>query len=493
MRINYNGKHEPASLDDHPLAHSGAGHSGPRMDPGASMTTAEQRCDLFVIGAGSGGVRAARRAAERGARVVVAEHAALGGTCVNVGCIPKKLLHYAAEHRWHFRAAAHYGWRLDEPRLDWPALRDSVAAEVARLNGIYARLLAEAGVELASGSARLEGGHAVRVGERRWRAEHILIACGGTPHIPDFPGRELALRSDDMFCLASLPEQLLIVGGGYIAVEFASIFSALGVSVTLAHRGELPLRGFDEDLRRVTAEGLARSGVDARWQCTLTGLSRNGHGGLSATLRQNGAEHAITVAAALCATGRRPDIDSLGLEHTAVSVDSNGAIAVNAQCRSHDPAIFAIGDAIGSPALTPVAIREGEAVVQTLFGDQPTEMHYEWVPSAVFGHPTLGTVGLGEAAARERGADCEVYWSEFIPLRHRLGDHREKTAMKLVVERGSGRLLGAHMAGESADEIAQMLAVAMQAGASKASLDSAFALHPTSAEEFLSMHHPRVQ
>ena len=454
------------------------------------MTADAGRCDLFVIGAGSGGVRAARRAAERGASVVLAEHAALGGTCVNAGCIPKKLLYYAASHHWGMQEAEQFGWRIEAPRLDWPALRDGVAAEVARLNAVYARLLETAGVAMARGRARVEGPHTVRVGARRWRAEHILIACGGKPHVPDFPGSELALRSEAMFRLDAMPERLLIVGGGYIAVEFAGIFSALGASVTLAHRGALPLRGFDRDLREATAEGLGHSGVTTCWDCALLRLEQDGDG-IVATLRQDGAERRLAVDAALCATGRRPDTDALGLERTRAETDADGVVAVDAHCRSREPSLFAIGDAIGSPALTPVAIREGEAVAETLFGRREVAMRYDAVPTAVYGHPTLGTVGLSEDGARERGIACEVYRSEFVPLRRRLGNDREPVRMKLVVERRSERLLGAHMAGEGADEIVQMLAVAMQAGASKGALDATFALHPTTAEEFLSMRGPR--
>ena len=458
---------------------------------GAGETPGVERCDLFVIGAGSGGVRAARRAAERGARVVVAERGALGGTCVNAGCIPKKLFYYAAEHRWSLRSAARFGWRVAPPTLDWPALRDRVAGEVARLNAVYARMLDESGVARVAGSARFEDARTVRVGQRRWRAEHVLIACGGKPRVPDIPGRELALLSDAMFRLPELPRRLLIVGGGYIAVEFAGIFSALGVAVTLAHRGELPLRGFDRDLRQAATEGLARSGVATLWRCALTQLERDGDG-VRATLRRDGAERAVSADAALCATGRRPNTEALGLERTAVETDERGAVIVDACCRTGEPSVFAIGDAIGSPALTPVAIREGEAVATTLFGRQETAMRYDAVPTAVYGHPTLGTVGLSEAQARDRGEDCEVYWSEFTALRHCLGDDAETVRMKLIVERSGGRLLGAHMAGEAADEIVQMFAVAMQAGAGKPALDAAFSLHPTTAEEFLSMRRPRA-
>jgi glutathione reductase (NADPH) len=447
-------------------------------------------CDLFVIGAGSGGVRAARMAAQRGARVLVAEAAALGGTCVNVGCIPKKLYSEAAQFADDFRDAAGFGWDAGPAALDWGRLRRNRANEIARLNGIYEKLMTDAGVQVLRGWATLCNAHTVQVamgdGAQRFRARHILIATGGTPSVPHFPGREHVLTSDQMFDLDPFPKRLVVVGGGYIACEFASIFQGLGAQVRLLYRGEQVLRGFDDDVRAFLAQELVKHGVDLRLRTDVESVERR-QGGLAVTLTN---AEVLEADAVLYATGRIPNVAGLGLEAAGLALSPHGAIPVDDDYRTAVPHILAIGDVTARLQLTPVALAEAMVVVDQLFGQGRRRMDYEIVPTAVFTHPSIGTVGLTEAQARERFGAVRIFRSEFRALKHTLSGNAERTLMKLVVDAASDRVVGLHMVGAEAGEIVQGFAVAMRAGATKALFDSTIGIHPTAAEEFVTMREP---
>jgi glutathione reductase (NADPH) len=443
--------------------------------------------DLFVIGAGSGGVRAARMAAGHGARVAIAEERYLGGTCVNVGCVPKKLFVYAAEFAHAFRDAGGFGWRVGEPAFDWPTLRDNKTREIERLNGVYARLLDNAGVERIEGTATLAGPQEVRVGDRQLSARAILIATGGWPYIPDFPGREYVISSNEVFYLERFPRRVLVVGGGYIAVEFAGIFHGLGAETHLAYRGPLFLRGFDRDLRESLARQMGDQGVRLHFDADVAAISRQGDGALAVRFADG---QILVVDTVMYATGRRPNTAGLGLENTRVEVADNGAIRVDDQFRTAEPSIFALGDVIDRFQLTPVAIGEAMVLVDNLFNGADRTMDYDAIPTAVFSQPAIGTVGLSEEAARERYGDIRVYRTEFRPMKQTLAGGSDRVLMKLVVDNASDRVLGCHMLGEGAGEIIQGLAVAMKAGATKADFDRTLGIHPTAAEEFVTMRTP---
>ena len=444
-------------------------------------------CDLFVIGGGSGGVRAARMAAQRGARVVLAEAAALGGTCVNVGCIPKKLYSYAAHFAEGFADAAGFGWEVGTPQLDWARLKANRAAEIARLNGVYEHLLRTAGVQIERAWARLAAADRVELvdgeGPPTVRARHILVATGGTPSVPDFEGRECVVTSDHMFDLNPFPRRLVVVGGGYIACEFASIFQGLGSRVVQLYRGEQVLRGFDDEVRHFAAQEMRKHGVDLRLRCDVVRVAREQRG-LAVTLSSGETLEADVV---LYATGRVPNTAGLGLELAGVRQDARGAVVVDEHYRSSVPSIHAIGDVTARVQLTPVALAEAMVVVDRLFGAGTRRMDYELIPTAVFTHPNIGTVGLTEAQARERFAKVAVYHTDFRPLKHTLSGSTERTLMKLVVDCASDRVVGLHMVGPEAGEIVQGFAVAMKAGATKAVFDSTIGIHPTAAEEFVTM------
>jgi glutathione reductase (NADPH) len=442
--------------------------------------------DLFVIGAGSGGVRASRACAALGARVAIAEERHLGGTCVNVGCIPKKLLVYASHYREAFEDAAGYGWSVGGSRFDWRALIDAKNVEIERLNGVYARLLADAGVELFEGRATIRDPHTVAIGARQLRARHILVATGSWPHVPEIPGVELAITSNEAFHLEALPERALIVGGGYIAVEFAGILHGLGSKVTQLYRGPLFLRGFDGDVRRFLAEEMRKKEIDLRFERNVESIERGPRGLVSRLTDGTEVESDIV----LFATGRAPLTAGLGLEEVGVKLAANGAVVVDALSCSSVPSLHAIGDATDRVNLTPVAIHEGMCLAQTLFGGRPTPVDHENVPSAVFSQPPIGQVGLTEEAARERCEGVDVYRSEFRPLLHTLSGRSERCLMKLVVERGSERVLGVHVVGEHAGEIVQGFAVAVKMGATKAQLDATIGIHPTAAEELVTLRTP---
>ena len=442
--------------------------------------------DLLVIGAGSGGVRAARKSAEFGAKVAVVEEAALGGTCVNVGCIPKKLYVYASEYAAAWRESAGFGWRAEDVCFDWNTLRDNKTNEIARLNAIYARLLEAPGVDIIEGHGALAGPQEVVVGKSRYRAEKILLATGTWPAMPDIPGIELALTSNEIFDLERFPERLLIVGGGYIATEFASIFSGLGANVVQSYRGELFLRGFDHDIRQFLAEEMRKAGVDLRFNHRVTALESK-PGSVLAHL-SDGTEPFDAV---LYATGRRPNIAQLGLEHTEVTSSEAGYIEVDATFQTAEPSIFALGDMTGGWELTPVAIGEAMAFAQTQFGGQAQTMDYHAIPTAVFSQPPIGTVGLTEEESVAAGHQVTIFESTFRPLKHTVSGSQERTMMKLVVDADSDRVLGAHMVGADAGEICQGLGIALKMGATKADFDRTVGIHPTAAEEFVTMRTPR--
>ena len=448
---------------------------------------AEYDFDLFVIGGGSGGVRAARMAAQRGARVALAECAELGGTCVNVGCIPKKLYSYAAGYAESFAEAPGYGWTLPEaPHFDWQQLKARRAQEIRRLNGVYQGLLDGAGVRLIPAWAELVDGHTVRAGGERHTARHILVATGGMPFVPEVAGREHAVVSDAMFDLPEFPRRLVVVGGGYIACEFASIFRGLGAEVTLLQRKAHVLDTFDEDVRQFLAQEMGKTGIDLRLNAQVEMLRRTGEG-LLVTLSRGQQLVADTV---LFATGRRPNTAGMGLEAAGVALDDNGAIVVDAQYRSSVPSVLAVGDVSTRLPLTPVALAEAMVVVDRLFAHGRRRLDYEYVPTAVFTHPNVGTCGYTEAAARARFGKVRIFASEFKTLRHTLSGRSERTFMKLVVDAKTDRVVGLHMVGAEAGEIVQGFAVAMRAGATKADFDSTIGIHPTSAEEFVTMREP---
>jgi glutathione reductase (NADPH) len=439
--------------------------------------------DLFVIGAGSGGVRASRIAATRGARVAVAEERYLGGTCVNVGCIPKKLLVYGSEFGEAFDDARAFGWDVGRPAFDWPRLIANKDREIDRLNGVYERLLVGAGVEIIRGRAELVGPHTTAIDGRQISARYILLATGGWPTKPELPGSELAITSNEAFHLQRMPRRIAIVGGGYIAVEFAGIFHGLGAEVTLIHRGAALLRGFDDDLREALAEEMRKRGLALRLSTTVARIVK-GQDGLRATLN-DGDE--LTADLIMFATGRHPNSHGLGLEAVGVALDAKGAVIVDEQSRSSVPEIYAIGDLTNRKNLTPVAIAEGHALADTLFGGNPRTISYKDIPSAVFSQPPIATVGLTEAEARARYGEIDVYRSSFKPLKHTLTGRDEHALMKLVVDQASGRVVGVHMMGPDAGEIIQGVAIALKCGATKAHFDATIGIHPTAAEEFVTM------
>lgn len=455
--------------------------------------------DLFVIGGGSGGVRAARTAAQRGVRVALAESGPMGGTCVNVGCIPKKLYSFAAHYNEAFDEARGYGWRWPQesaPTLDWSALKAARAKEISRLNGIYEGLMQSAGVRRLQGQARLLDARTVQVqgpaGISQHSARHILIATGGTPFVPEIAGRELAITSNDIFDLPTFPRRLLVVGGGYIGCEMASIFNGLGAQVVQLYRGDQVLRGFDDEVRTFAATQMRQHGIDLRLQTDVVALAPAPKpaldSGVQATLSDGSTLQADAI---LFATGRRPNVASLGLQAVGVRQSRSGAIEVNEHFETSVPGIYALGDVVGRKELTPVALAEAMSLVDDLFGPapgrSPRRMSYDNIATAVFTHPPIGTVGLSEEQARARGLPIRVYRSDFKPLRHTLSGSSERTMVKLVVDDASDRVLGLHMVGADAGEIVQGFAVALQCGATKAQFDATLGVHPTSAEEFVTL------
>jgi glutathione reductase (NADPH) len=443
--------------------------------------------DLFVIGAGSGGVRAARMAAGMGAIVAIAEDRYMGGTCVNVGCVPKKLYSYAAHYAADFVDAKGFGWTVTEPAFSWPVLRDNKKREISRLNGIYLRLLEKAGVTVHHSHAVLAGPNEVNLGDRVVRARHVLLATGGWPQVPDFPGSEHLLTSNEMFDLETLPKRLLVLGGGYIAVEFAGIFSALGCATTLSYRSDRVLRGFDEDLRSRFMTEAGRH-MTLLMNSNVASITRNAEGSLTVSMVEG---QVLEVDAVLAATGRKARTEGLGLEHTAVQLDAKGNVVVDSCFQTAEPSIYALGDVVGRMALTPVALAEGMFVADHLFGGRSRRMSYDNIATAVFSHPNIATVGLSEAAARKRHGEITVYESDFRNLKHTLSGNPERTYMKVIVDTATNKVVGMHMLGADAGEIIQGFAAAMVAGITKQQLDSTIGIHPTAAEEFVTMRTAR--
>ncbi|HBB99857.1 MAG TPA: glutathione-disulfide reductase [Pseudomonas sp.] len=444
--------------------------------------------DLFVIGAGSGGVRAARFAAGFGAKVAVAESRYLGGTCVNVGCVPKKLLVYGAHYAEDIGQAQGYGWTIDGATFDWKTLIANKDREIQRLNGIYRSILVDSGVTLLQAHARLVDAHTVEVEGKQYTAEHILIATGGWPHVPAIPGREHAITSNEAFYLESLPRRVLVVGGGYIAVEFASIFHGCGADTKLLYRGELFLRGFDGSLRDHLKDEMIKKGVDLQFNADIVHIDKQADGSLLATLEDGRMLEADCI---FYATGRRPMLDNLGLEKAGVALDARGFIAVDDEYRTSVSSILAIGDVIGRVQLTPVALAEGMAVARRLFKpEQYRKVDYTTIPTAVFSLPNMATVGLTEEEAREQGYNVTIFESRFRPMKLTMTDSLERSLMKLVVDAETDRVLGCHMAGPDAGEIMQGLGVALKAGATKQVFDDTLGIHPTAAEEFVTMRTP---
>ena len=455
--------------------------------------------DLLVIGGGSAGVRAARMAAARGARVGMAEVLGLdglGGTCVNVGCIPKKLYSYAAHYAEFFEESHGFGWEGTAPTLNWETLKTRRAAEISRLNGIYNDMLVNSGVTRLDGFASITGEHQIRLstlhadgtpGHQDFTAAHILIATGGKPFVPHFQGREHVITSDAMFDLPNFPKRLVVVGGGYIASEFASIFAGMGARVTQLYRGEQVLRGFDDEIRHFVAAEMVKNGLDLHLNTDVVAVHQRDDG-LHVELQGGATVVADTV---LYATGRVPNTQDLGLETVGVAQNGNGAVVVNNHYQTNVPHIYAVGDVIDRVQLTPVALAEAMVVVDHLLGPESGKtartMEYEHIPTAVFTHPNVGTVGLTEAQAREKYGQIKVFRSEFRELKHTLSNSKERTLIKLLVDAQSDRVVGLHMVGRDAGEVVQGFAVALKCGATKAEFDATIGIHPTVAEEFVTL------
>ena len=441
--------------------------------------------DLFVIGAGSGGIAAARRAAQYGAKVAIAEYSRLGGTCVNRGCIPKKLMVYASHFPHLFEDAQGYGWSPVQSTLDWQKMITAVNKELDRLNGVYPNMLNNAKVELFHGYAKFLDPHTLEIENRKITADKILIAVGGHPVKPDIPGIEHTITSDDMFLLKEQPKCIVIMGGGYIGVEFACIMNGLGSDVTQLIRNDLILRGFDDDIRAEIQQGMEQHGIQIH-RISDPPTIENTPQGLKVSLAGKH-EQTIMADVILAATGRKPNLKNLGLENAGVEIN-DGAIAVDKYSHTSQENIFAVGDCTDRMNLTPVAINEGRAFADTQFGGHSRTMSYENIPTAVFSTPEAATVGLTEAEAREQyGAAVKVYRTKFRPMYHTLGGRDEKTMMKLVVEEDTEKVLGAHMVGEHAAEIIQGIAISLKMGATKKDFDATVGLHPSVAEEFVTM------
>ncbi|GGB89906.1 glutathione reductase [Marinobacterium zhoushanense] len=452
-----------------------------------SVYVAEFDYELFVIGAGSGGVRAGRMAAAKGVRVAIAEDLYLGGTCVNVGCVPKKLYVYASHYAESFHEGEGFGLSAQSVRFDWAVLRDNKKSEIARLNGIYGNLLRNSGCDIVNGRARITGAHSVEVAGKTYTAERILVATGGWPFVPEFPGSEHAISSNEVFDLEQFPKRLIVVGGGYIAVEFAGIFAGLGAQTDLLYRGDMILRGFDNEVREFTAQEIVKKGVNLNLNADIVKIDKLGDGSLVAELTDGRVLEADQI---LYATGRKPKTQGLGLEEIGVELNKSGAVVVNDNFQSSVPSVYAIGDVIDRVQLTPVALAEGMALVRHLYADGEAKVDYELIPTAVFCQPNIGTVGLSEEQAVERYAKVDIYRSEFRALKHTISGSDERTLMKMIVDRETDRVIGVHMVGAEAGEIIQGIAVALKAGATKAVFDSTIGIHPTAAEEFVTMREP---
>lgn len=438
--------------------------------------------DLLVIGAGSGGVRAARIAAGYGAKVAVAEEYRIGGTCVIRGCVPKKLLVYGAHFAEDLEDAVRFGWKIDGKQFDWLTLRDNVLTDVTRLSGLYTQTLENHKVEIFNQRAVIAGPHSVRIADREVTARIILIATGARPHVPDQPGCEHGITSNEVFHLDTLPKRIVIAGGGYIANEFAGIFNKLGTKVTVINRSDRILRGYDEQIRDRLLQISLTKGIRFLFNAPIDTVEKKEDGTLRVNLKSG---ESIATDTLLFATGRIPNTEKLGLEAAGVEVDENGAIKVNDESQSTCPSIYAVGDVTNRVQLTPVAIREGNAFADTVFGNKPTKVDYECIPSAVFSHPPLAGVGMTESEARKRLGSVKIYTSDFRAMKNVLANRNERALYKLVVDGTTDRVVGAHMIGPDAPEILQMVAVAVKAGLTKKQFDECVAIHPTMAEELV--------
>lgn len=439
--------------------------------------------DLFVIGAGSGGVRASRMAAKFGVRVAVAEEWNLGGTCVNVGCVPKKLMVYASHYGEDFHDSAGYGWSAENVSFDWKTLVTNKDAEIKRLNGIYQNMLENAGVEIIRGSATITGKHSVQVGDNEYTAERILIAVGGCPVIPDIPGKEHVGTSNDVFTLQHLPKRVLVLGAGYIAVEFAGIFNSLGADVTLLHRSDQILRGFDRETVNFLSEEMKGKGVNILLNQQIRKIEKN-NDGYAVTTEQG---EILTVDFILAAIGRTPKIQGLGLDTLGVNTTAKGGIVVNDDFQTSVPSIYALGDVISRMQLTPVALGEAMVWVHNMYNNEDRTMSYEYIPTAIFSQPNVGTVGLTEDQAVAKYGKLRIYTTNFRPMKHSLSGSGERAFMKIIVVDATDKVVGVHMVGADAGETMQGIGIALKCGATKAQFDSTIGIHPTSAEEFVTM------
>jgi len=442
--------------------------------------------DLFVIGAGSGGVRAARMASGHGVRVAIAEERYLGGTCVNVGCVPKKLFVYASQFQDQFDAAAGFGWTVGKSTFNWSSLIANKNQEIERLHAVYNNLLQKSGVRIINGRASLLDAHTVVVAGTEYSAERIIIATGGWPSVPDMPGKQHTVTSNEMFFLDQLPKRIIIVGGGYIAVEFAGILHGLGVNTTICHRGDKLLRGFDEDIRDFLAHEMTGKGIKLLLNTDIEAIESTGN--CFAARLIDGSK--VSTDLVMYATGRTPNSTGFGLEALGIELDDEGAIKVNDDYQTNVPSIYALGDVTNRVNLTPVAIAEGIALINKLYVNQSRPVDYDHIPTAVFSQPPIGTVGLTEAQAREKYPDIDIYLTRFTPMKNTLSGMDERTLMKMIVVRSTDRVVGIHMVGTDAPEIIQGMAVAIRAGATKAVFDSTIGIHPTAAEEFVTLREP---
>lgn len=445
----------------------------------------EHHYDFFVIGAGSGGVRTARIAASHGAKVGIAEGRFYGGTCVNIGCVPKKLFAYAADFGAEFVDAIGFGWKAEKPEFDWPTLIKNKDAEIHRLNRIYQNLLEHAGVTRFDAYAHFIDANTLQVGSDKITADKILIATGGRPRYPDFPGHEHALVSDDMFYLKEFPRHIVIQGGGYIAVEFAHIFHGMGAEVTLLYRKDIFLRGFDDDLRCFSRDEMIKQGIHIHFDCDIASLEKSGQ-----LLVKTTKDITFECDAVLSAIGRTPEIGKLCLNNAGIGFEESGRIPVNDHYQTNVPHIYAIGDVTNKLNLTPVALAEGHALADNLFNKKNRTVSYDMVPTAIFSRPPMGTCGLTEVQARAKGHDLVIYKSTFKPLKNTLSGRDERSFIKLIVNKKTDKVLGLHMAGADMPEILQGFAVAMKMGATKADFDACIGIHPTAAEEVVTLRTP---
>jgi glutathione reductase (NADPH) len=440
--------------------------------------------DLVVIGAGSGGVRAARMSAGMGAKVAIVEDRYWGGTCVNVGCVPKKLYYYASHFSEYQKDATSFGWEASAPKFDWDVLKENRRNEILRLNGIYRHILGDVNVEQINARATVVDANTVGLSTgKQITAERILIATGGWPFIPDFPGRELVVSSNEIFDISPLPKRMIIVGAGYIAVEFAGIFNGLGVETHLVYRGPKLLRTFDAEVGEHVSKELALHGINIHLNTNVTQVEKAGD---ELTVHFDNGDK-LAVGHVLYATGRKPNVEGLGLEELGVTKTAKGFVEVDEFYQTKCPSIYAVGDIIEGPELTPVALAEGMVLANHLYGKGAVPLDYDYIATAVFCQPNIGTCGLTEAQARDQYADVKIFKSTFRHLKHTLGDNQTKTFMKMIVDKASDKVVGIHMVGDEAGEIIQGLAVAMKAGVTKAQMDSTIGVHPTAAEEFVTM------